>query len=106
MVTPQIATEVENWLGAVEDVKRCRRQGTPNYFMRVQVTLPISKPLRRGGFIVDLDGERTWVNFKYEKFPIFCHFCGQLGHDLNHCASHFVAKKKMVGLLIINIEIG
>ncbi|KAK7821562.1 hypothetical protein CFP56_037589, partial [Quercus suber] len=59
----------------------------------VQVALPISKPLRRGGFIADSDGERTWVNFKYERLPIFCHFCGHPRHDLNHCVSHFAAKK-------------
>ncbi|XP_075633572.1 uncharacterized protein At4g02000-like [Castanea sativa] len=92
MVTPQIAIEVGSLLGIVEDVERCKRQDTPNYFMRVRVALSISKPLRCGGFIVDLDGEHTWVNFKYERFPIFCHFCKQLGHDLNHCA-YFVAKK-------------
>ncbi|XP_075674849.1 uncharacterized protein At4g02000-like [Castanea sativa] len=93
MVTPQIATEVGSRLGAVEDVERHIREDTPNYFMRVQVAFPISKPLRRGGFIADSDGERTWVNFKYERLPILCHFCGHLRHDLNHYASHLVPEK-------------
>ncbi|KAK7842094.1 hypothetical protein CFP56_014340 [Quercus suber] len=57
------------------------------------VALPISKPLRREGFIADLDGVHTWVKFKYERLPIFCHFCGLLGHDLHHCASHYVVEK-------------
>lgn len=93
MVTPQIATKVRSRLGAVEDVERHRRQDTPNYFMRIRVALPISKPLRCGGFIADSDGERTWVTFKYERMSIFCHFCGHLGHDLNHYVSHLVPKK-------------
>ena len=45
--------------GTVEDVERCRRQDMQNLFMRVRVALPISKPLRCGGFIVDSNGVRT-----------------------------------------------
>lgn len=93
MVSPQVATAVGSRLGAVEDMERRRGQDTPNYFMRVRVTLPVSKPLRCGGFIANSDGERTSVKFKYERLPIFCHFCGILGHDLRHCASHYAIEK-------------
>ncbi|KAK7824791.1 hypothetical protein CFP56_034033 [Quercus suber] len=57
--------------------------------MRVKVALPIVKPLRRGGFIAGSDGGCSWVSFKYERLPLFCHYCGMLGHDVKHCASHF-----------------
>lgn len=57
------------------------------------MALPISKPLRRDGFVADSDGVRMWVHFKYERLPMFCHFCGILGHDFNHCERHFAAKK-------------
>jgi len=93
MISSQVATEVGSRLGTVEDVERRRRQAMQNFFMRVWVALPISKPLRRGGFIADTDGVRTWVNFKYERLPIFCHYCGLLGHDLRHCASHYAMEK-------------
>ena len=93
MVSSLVATEVGSRLGVVEDVERRRRQDMQNYFLRVCVALPISKPLRRGGFITDSDGVRTWVKFKYERLPIFCHFYGLLGHDLRHCASHYVVEK-------------
>ena len=33
------------------------------------------------------------VTFKYERLPIFCHYCGLLGHDLHHCASHYAMEK-------------
>lgn len=55
-MTPQVATEVGSKMGVVEDVERRRKQDAPIYFMRVRVALPISKLLRRGGFIVDSDG--------------------------------------------------
>ena len=61
--------------------------------MRVQVALPISKPLRHGSYIADSSGERTWVNFKYERLPIFYFLCGLLKHDVRHCANHFDVEK-------------
>ena len=54
-------------------------------FLRVRVDIPLNKSLRRGGNILNLDGEKTWVNFKYERLPSFCYACGYLGHDEKHC---------------------
>ena len=78
MVSPKVATEVESRLGVVEEVEKRRRQDTQSLFMRVKVALPISKPIRRGGFLAGSDGQRTWVTFKYERLPLFCHWCGTL----------------------------
>ena len=61
--------------------------------MRVKVALPLSKPLWRGAFLADSNGQKYWVNFKYERLALFCHYCGLLGHDLRHCAQHFGATK-------------
>ena len=74
-------------------MEKKRSQDTQNLFMRVKVALPTSKPLRRGAFLGCSEGQRMWVSFKYEQLPIFCHFCGVLGHDLKHCAKHFAQKK-------------
>lgn len=53
--------------------------------MRVRVDLPINRPLRRGGNIVNPEGEKFWVTFKYERLPTFCFLRGILGHDEKHC---------------------
>ena len=55
----------------MEEVERRQRQDELNFFMRVRVALPIAKPFRRGAYIADLDGARTWVKFKYERLPYF-----------------------------------
>ena len=53
-------------------------------FIRIHVDLPIEKPLRRGGNIVNTEGENFWVSFKYERLPNFCFQCGLLRHDEKH----------------------
>ncbi|XP_030941646.1 uncharacterized protein LOC115966576 [Quercus lobata] len=93
MISPQVATEVGKRLGVVEEVERRKVRDIQKNFMRVRVALPISKPLRRGSYIADSSGERTWVNFKYERLPIFCFFCGLLEQDVRHCANHFSVEK-------------
>ncbi|KAK7844086.1 uncharacterized protein CFP56_011676 [Quercus suber] len=93
MMSPSVAREVGNKMGRVEDVERRRHMDEQNFFLRVRVALPISKPLRRGGFLLGLDGKRHWVTYKYERMPMLCHFCGVLGHDIRHCSAHFSASK-------------
>lgn len=33
------------------------------------------------------------MDFKYERLPLFCHFCGFMGHDIKHCAEYFARSK-------------
>ena len=94
MVSARVAREVGSRLGEVEEVQWKKRKDDISMFMRVRVALPISKPIRKGGFIVGSDGVKTWVSFKYERLPIFCHYCGILGHDLRHYAAHYAVEKK------------
>ena len=94
MVSPKVAVEVGGRLGEVVEVEKRRKQDDPSYFMRVKVALPITKPLRRGGYLAGTDGARHWVTFKYERLPLLCHYCGVLGHDMRHCASYFAASKQ------------
>lgn len=58
------------------------------------MVIPISKHIRRGGLLSGSDGQRIQATFKYERLPLFCHFCGLLGHDLKHCACYFAFTKK------------
>ena len=93
MISPQVAKQIGGHLSEVEEVEWKKKKDAINFFMCVRVSLPISKPLRRGGFIAGTNGERYWVDYKYERLPIFYHYCGILGHDFKNCAAHYAAEK-------------
>ena len=93
LVSPKIAETVGSRLGSVVEVAKKQKVEGQSYFMRVKVAIPIAKPIRRGAFLAGSDGKSHWVTFKYECLPLFCHFCGLLGHDLRHCALYLVATK-------------
>ena len=59
MVSSRVAKEVGGRIGEVVEVENRRKHEDPNFFMKVKVALPISKPLRRGGFLAGSDGERS-----------------------------------------------
>ena len=71
MVSPQVAKEVGSRLEEVDEVEWKKKKDDLSMFMRVRMTLPILKPIRRGGFIAGSDGVKLWVTFKYERLPIF-----------------------------------
>ncbi|KAL0015047.1 hypothetical protein SO802_002116 [Lithocarpus litseifolius] len=73
MMATKLAMEIGNKMGVVEDVERRRRTDEQNLFLRVK---------------------RHWVDYKYETLPIFCPFCGVLGHDLKHCPTRYEELKK------------
>uniref|UniRef100_A0A7N2LGZ3 DUF4283 domain-containing protein n=1 Tax=Quercus lobata TaxID=97700 RepID=A0A7N2LGZ3_QUELO len=93
MFSTKVASEVGSRMGVVEEIEKRPKQEAQSLFMRVKVSLPLSKPLRRGGYIAGSDGGRSWVTFKYERLPMLCHYCGVLGHDTRHCAGHYAVLK-------------
>lgn len=52
--------------------------------MKILVEIDLSKPLLRGTTL-NVNGDRRWVNFKYEKCPDFCYSCGLVGHGNKMC---------------------
>ena len=84
-MSEEVGRDLGNSLGKyIESDKRSWLSEQAKY-MRIRVDLPINKPLRRGSNIVNQDGGKFWVTFKYERLPSFCFHCGLLGHDEKHC---------------------
>ena len=84
-MTEEAGRNIGGKLGRVIEVDKRSWQADQAKFMRVRVDLPIEKPLRRGGHVTNMDGERCWVSFKYERLPTFCVTFGKIGHDDKHC---------------------
>lgn len=74
-------------IGNYTEIDKRAWQSDQAKFMRIRVELQINKPLRRGGYITSLDGERIWITFKYERLPTICFICGRIGHDNKHCVA-------------------
>ena len=85
-MTEEAGKDIGSKLGRVIEVDKRSMQANREKFLRVRVDLPIEKPLRRGGYITNAEGDRVWVTFKYERLPTFCYDCGKLGHDGKHCS--------------------
>ena len=84
-MSEEVGRDLGNRLGKYIETDKRSWLSEQAKFMRVQVDLPITRPLQRGGNIVNPDGEKFWVSFKYERLPTFCFRCGILGHDERQC---------------------
>lgn len=77
----------ENW-EYFRDCQRCydcRCGGKDQRHINVLVDLDVTKALLRGTKLRHKQSE-CWVEFKYENLPLFCFYCGCLGHNEKGCA--------------------
>lgn len=72
-------------LGKVEKVDVGDNGVNLGCFLRIRVTLDISQPLIRGRMVRMGGSDSRWVEFKYERLPVFCYLCGRLDHDEKEC---------------------
>ncbi|KAL8524893.1 hypothetical protein ACS0TY_014497 [Phlomoides rotata] len=53
--------------------------------VRVKVSVNVEKPMKQGLNLELHSSKSIWVNFKYERLPSFCYFCGMFGHMKREC---------------------
>ncbi|KAH7843947.1 hypothetical protein Vadar_022719 [Vaccinium darrowii] len=73
-------------IGSVLEVSKVSETGEWGRYVRLRIKIPLDQPIRRGGNVVLGVGERCWVDYKYERLPIFCYYCGMLDHECRDCA--------------------
>lgn len=76
---------VGNSLGQVVEVdsKACTMDQA--CFLRVRLVLPLDKPIRSGGLVVNPEGDKAWIAFRYERLCGLCFRCGKIGHEAKEC---------------------
>ncbi|KAL0011160.1 hypothetical protein SO802_006268 [Lithocarpus litseifolius] len=85
LMTEITGRDIGNTMGKFVEMDKRSWQMEQAKFMRLRVELPIDRPLRRGGYLRNMEGEKTWVTFKYERLLNICFACGRIGHDVRHC---------------------
>lgn len=84
-MTERIVKEVGNYIGVF--VESCARNfiGVWKEYLRVRVTIDLSKPLKRRMKIGKAGDVWDRILFKYENVPTFCFICGLIGHSEKYC---------------------
>ena len=54
-------------------------------FLRIQVKIPLDKPLCCGSQIKSPEGDIVWGAFKYERLVSFCFHYGLIRHEVKSC---------------------
>lgn len=65
-------------------------------YMRIRVLIDVCKPIKRKMNIRRSDFEGKWINFRYERLPTFCFFCGIIGHSDRSCETVFEYRNQNV----------
>lgn len=84
----------------VEEICECKsRDAVDNeggHCIRVRVIIDISLPLCRGRLVTLEIGNKMWVEFKYERLPNMCYWCGRLNHEDKNCDLWILSKGSLM----------
>ena len=69
LMTEDFARDIGNRICIFLKADKRSWQADQAKYMRVKAELPLDKPLRRGGYLMGMEGEKLWVTFKYERLP-------------------------------------
>lgn len=76
--------KIGNLIGPVQDVLIVDAGGREERHVKVLVEVDLSKPLLRGTMLKYKMTE-CWIEFKYEQLPLYCYYCGTIGHSEKGC---------------------
>ncbi|KAK1686572.1 hypothetical protein QYE76_047420 [Lolium multiflorum] len=90
-------------MGKISEVQIKLPAGYVGSFVRVKVDLDVNKQLEH--FVsITRGGKKDWYQVKYEKLPIFCNFCGIIGHCYDECGTgeHDVSKFEWGDFILVD----
>lgn len=83
--TKEVGMSIDATLGEVEKVDANEKGFCLGSYLRIRVSLDVSVPLCRGRKVRLGEYGLKWVEFRYERLPIFCYMCGKIDHDERDC---------------------
>ena len=95
MQTTEVAKKITSLMGVIEKVDVGPRGFSVGKYLRLHLTIDISKPLCRGRVVRMGGTEKGWVDFRYESLPIFYYWCGKLDHDDRDCPLWIDSKESL-----------
>lgn len=80
--------EISSKIGMFEDVATDATGDCFREYVRVRISIDITKRLKKVIRIQQEDGKEILVGVTYEKLPDFCFCCGYIGHQYRECATY------------------
>ena len=80
----EVGHKIGSTVGIVEEVDTDVGGVGWGEYLRVKISLDLTKPLARGRKM-KLEGNSIWIPFKYERLPKFCFQCGVICHGPEGC---------------------
>ena len=81
----EVGMSISATLGEVVKVDANEKGFCLGNCLRIRVILDVSLPLCRGRKVRLGEYGLKWVDFRYERLPIFCYLCGKIDHDEQDC---------------------
>jgi len=76
--------KIGSYVGLVEELDVYDGDTGWGEYLRAKIVIDMTKPLVRGRML-HIQGQSTWVAFRYEKLSKFCFDCGIIKHDHQGC---------------------
>ena len=86
LISEEACRDIGGGLGKVMEIDTKALSSEQARFVKVRVEIPLDKPLRWNGVVVNPEGDKFHVGFKYERLVGFCYHCGKTGHEAKECS--------------------
>ena len=73
LFSEEACRDIGGGLGKVVEIGTKALSSEQARFVRVRVEIPLDKPLQRSGVVVNPEGDKVRVGFKYERLVGFCY---------------------------------
>lgn len=95
-MSQRVLQDIGNYIGVFSESDPNNFLGVWRDYLRVRVSIPLEKPLKRRMKLKRSKTQWCWANFKYEGIPTFCFICGIIGHGEKFCEQIFYKPVELI----------